>query len=84
MPDLPIEGLEPPPLSSTSPTVIAEVKCITVTPRRQEWRSLKTRRRYDVLSANGIAGAKKGDTGLVIKVGSGWRVIPQDDLPQDA
>lgn len=82
MPDIPTEiGFEPPPISST--TIIAEVKCVTVTQQRQEWRSIKTGRRYDVLSANGVAGAKKGDRGLVIKMGSGWRVIAEDDLPSD-
>ena len=66
--------------SPDSLTVIAEVKCITVTPTRQEWRSLKTRRRYDVLSSNGIANASVGDKGVVVKVGSGWRILSPDDI----
>ncbi len=53
-----------------------EVVCKTVTPQRQEWVSVKTGRLYDVLSANGLAGARPGDRGRVTLSGTTWKIDP--------
>ncbi len=72
----------PPDVSASGPrpterATSIEVVCKTVTPVRQEWVSLKTGRLYDVLSANGLAGARPGDRGRVTLTGATWRI----DLP---
>ena len=66
------------PLRTERATPI-EVVCTTVTPERQEWVSVKTGRLYDVLSANGLAGARPGDRGRVTLRGTSWKIDP---LPQ--
>lgn len=56
------------------PTEAIQVVCVAVTPARQDWRSLTTGRRYDVLSLNGVRGAKPGDRGMAFMTRRGWQV----------
>ena len=51
-----------------------EVVCVLVTDTRQEWKSLTTGRRYDVVRENGLPYAKEGDKGVIIMTERGWRV----------
>ncbi len=80
-PALPLEPDAPKPRPTERATPI-EVVCKTVTPARQEWVSLKTGRLYDVLSANGLAGARPGDKGRVTLTGRGWRIDPPDSVDE--
>ena len=68
--------IDPPKPRPTERTTSTIVVCKTVTPARQEWVSLKTGRLYDVLSENGLAGARPGDRGRVTLVGTTWRIDP--------
>ena len=73
-----IDPPQPRPAERTTSTIVV---CKTVTPARQEWVSLKTGRLYDVLSGNGLAGARPGDRGRVTLVGTTWRIDPL--IPDD-
>ena len=56
------------------------VVCVAVTAARQDWRSLATGRRYDVLSLNGLKNAQPGDKGLAVMTKRGWRIYqPRDN-----
>ena len=79
----PLRGPAPGPPPTRPPrterATSIEVVCKTVTPARQEWVSVKTGRLYDVLSENGVAGARPGDRGRVTLTGAGWRIDPPAD-----
>ena len=64
--------------------VIAEVICLTVTPQRQEWRSVKTGRRFDVLTNRGVTGAEPGDRAEVVLVEGSYLVRAKAVSPDDA
>ena len=56
-----------------------QVVCVAVTAARQDWRSLATGRRYDVLSLNGLRNAQPGSKGLAVMTKRGWRIYQTQD-----
>lgn len=54
-----------------------KVVCVKATPLRQEWKSLRTGRLFDVVARAGVPDAEVGDEGFIAMTDEGWRIVEE-------